>query len=76
MMIGMFIQTLYFIVDLYFVSKLGSTALARLSLAANLTFNQSMMLFTVLGIIVCIISYISAKFHLNLISQNPETIII
>jgi Na+-driven multidrug efflux pump len=108
MIIGMFIQTLYFIVDLYFVSKLGSAALVGLSLTANiiflilalsqilnvsiaalisnagdatdqqdanLTFNQSMMLSTVLGIIVYIVSYISAKFHLNLILQDPETII-
>ena len=107
MMIGMFIQTLYFIVDLYFVGKLGSAALAGLSLAgnamflifaltqilnvstaalishavgakdqqdANLTFNQSMMLSTVVGIVVCIIGYLSAEVYLNLISQDPETI--
>lgn len=88
MMIGMFIQTLYFIVDLYFVGKLGSAALAGLSLAgnamflifaltqilnvstaalishavgakdqadANITFNQSMMISTLIGIVVCII---------------------
>ena len=107
MMIGMLIQTLYFIVDLYFVGKLGSAALAGLSLAgnamflifaltqilnvstaalishavgaknqqdANLTFNQSMMLSTVLGVIICIIGYIGAEFYLNLISQDPETV--
>ena len=38
MMIGMFIQTLYFLVDLYFVGKLGASALAGLSLAANAMF--------------------------------------
>jgi putative MATE family efflux protein len=38
MMIGMLIQTLYFIVDLYFVGKLGSAALAGLSLAGNAMF--------------------------------------
>ena len=38
MMIGMFIQTLYFIVDLYFVGKLGAAALAGLSLAGNAMF--------------------------------------
>jgi putative MATE family efflux protein len=107
MMVGMLIQTLYFIVDLYFVGKLGSAALAGLSLAgnamflifaltqilnvstaalishavgakdqqdANLTFNQSMMLSTVVGVIVCIIGYIGAEFYLNLISQDAETV--
>ncbi|PKH88609.1 MATE family efflux transporter [Colwellia sp. Bg11-28] len=107
MMIGMLIQTLYFIVDLYFVGKLGSAALAGLSLAgnamflifaltqilnvstaalishavgakdqqdANLTFNQSMMLSTVVGIIVCIIGYFGAQDYLNLISQDSETV--
>lgn len=38
MMIGMFVQTLYFLVDLYFVGKLGATALAGLSLAGNAMF--------------------------------------
>ncbi len=38
MMIGMLIQTLYFIVDLYFVGKLGPAALAGLSLAGNAMF--------------------------------------
>lgn len=107
MMIGMFIQTLYFIVDLYFVGKLGSAALAGLSLAgnamflifaltqilnvstaaliaqavgsknrqeANKTFNQSMMLSTVTGIVVCIIGYLGANTYLNLISQDAETV--
>lgn len=108
MMIGMFIQTLYFIVDLYFVGQLGSAALAGLSLAgnamflifaltqilnvstaalishavgaknqadANITFNQSMMMSTVLGTIVCIIGYLGADTYLNVISQDPETVI-
>ena len=107
MMIGMFIQTLYFIVDLYFVGKLGAAALAGLSLAgnamflifaltqilnvstaalishavgakdqtdANLTFNQSMMLSTVTGMVVCIIGYLGAELYLNLISQDLETV--
>tara|TARA_B110000467_G_C18281011_1_gene458582 strand:+ start:26 stop:1387 length:1362 start_codon:yes stop_codon:yes gene_type:complete len=107
MMIGMFIQTLYFIVDLYFVGKLGSEALAGLSLAgsamffifaltqilnvstaaliahaagarnqqeANNTFNQSMMLATVTGIVVSIIGYLGAETYLNLISQDLKTI--
>jgi len=108
MMIGMFIQTLYFIVDLYFVGKLGSAALAGLSLAgnamflifaltqilnvstaalishavgakeqqdANLTFNQSMMVSTITGLVVCIIGYLGAEAYLKLISQDPETVV-
>lgn len=107
MMIGMLIQTLYFIVDLYFVGKLGPAALAGLSLAgnamflvfaltqilnvstaaliahavgeknqadANITFNQSMMMSTILGTIVCIIGYLGADTYLNFISQDPETV--
>jgi putative MATE family efflux protein len=107
MMIGMFIQTLYFIVDLYFVGKLGAAALAGLSLAgnamflifaltqilnvstaalishavgakdkndANLTFNQSMMISTVMGLVVCIIGYLGAENYLNLISQDKATV--
>ena len=107
MMIGMLIQTLYFIVDLYFVGKLGPAALAGLSLAgnamflifaltqilnvstaalishavgaknkidANITFNQSMMVSTVVGVIVCIVGYFGAEIYLNLISQDVETV--
>jgi len=107
MMIGMLIQTLYFIVDLYFVGKLGAAALAGLSLAgnamflifaltqilnvstaalishavgaknqhdANVTFNQSMMISTVTGVVVCIVGYLGAETYLNLISQDPDTI--
>ncbi|MBU2869473.1 MATE family efflux transporter [Colwellia sp. E2M01] len=107
MMIGMFIQTLYFLVDLYFVGQLGPAALAGLSLAgnmmffifaltqilnvstaalisqavgakdntdANLTFNQSMMISTVLGSMVCLLGYFEAESYLNLISQDAETI--
>jgi Na+-driven multidrug efflux pump len=33
--VGMLVQTLYFLVDLYFVSRLGSDALAGVSLAGN-----------------------------------------
>lgn len=36
--IGMFVQTLYFLVDLYFVSQLGDAALAGVSAAGNATF--------------------------------------
>lgn len=107
MMIGMLIQTLYFIVDLYFVGKLGPAALAGLSLAgnamflifaltqilnvstaalishavgakdkidANITFNQSMMASTVVGVIVCIVGYFGAEVYLNLISQDIDTV--
>lgn len=38
MMVGMFIQTLYFMVDLYFVGRIGPTAIAGLSLAGNAMF--------------------------------------
>lgn len=107
MMIGMFVQTLYFLVDLYFVGKLGSTALAGLSLAgnamflifaltqiinvgtatlishavgakeknnANNIFNQSMMLSSVIGIVICIVGYLGAENYLNIISQDPGTV--
>ena len=107
MMIGMFVQTLYFLVDLYFVGQLGASALAGLSLAgnamflifaltqiinigtatlishavgaknqqdANNTFNQSMMLSTVMGLLVCIIGYLGAEDYLNIVSQDAETV--
>src|SRR5450755_1238807 len=35
---GMLLQTLYYIVDLYFVSRLGDTAIAGVSAAGNVTF--------------------------------------
>jgi putative MATE family efflux protein len=35
MMVGMLVQTLYFLVDLYFVSRIGADALAGVSLAGN-----------------------------------------
>jgi len=35
---GMLLQTLYYIVDLYFVSRLGDTAIAGVSAAGNLAF--------------------------------------
>tara|TARA_R110000737_G_scaffold35558_1_gene54612 strand:+ start:1027 stop:2397 length:1371 start_codon:yes stop_codon:yes gene_type:complete len=107
MMIGMLVQTLYFLVDLYFVGKLGATALAGLSLAgnamflifaltqiinigtvtlishavgakeqdsANNTFNQSMMLSSVAGVVVCIMGYLGAESYLNTVSQDPATV--
>ncbi|KGJ90527.1 MATE family efflux transporter [Thalassotalea sp. ND16A] len=107
MMVGMFVQTLYFLVDLYFVGKLGGTALAGLSLAgnamflifaltqilnvgtatlishavgrkdqddANLTFNQSMMISTIVGVIVCVIGYLNAERYLSVVSQDSATI--
>lgn len=107
MMIGMFVQTLYFLVDLYFVGKLGATALAGLSLAgnamflifaltqiinigtatlishavgakdqlnANNIFNQSMMISSVIGVVVCVIGYLGAQRYLNTVSQDVETV--
>ncbi|MBU2427741.1 MAG: MATE family efflux transporter [Gammaproteobacteria bacterium] len=38
MMIGMFVQSLYLFVDLYFVSSLGAEAIAAVSAAGNLMF--------------------------------------
>ncbi len=107
MMFGMFVQTLYFLVDLYFVGKLGATALAGLSLAgnamflifaltqiinvgtatlishavgekeqdkANNIFNQSMMISSVIGIVVCVIGYLGAENYLNIVSQDSGTV--
>ncbi len=36
--VGMFVQTLYYLVDLYFVGNLGEVALAGVSAAGNMTF--------------------------------------
>src|ERR1043165_1579663 len=36
--LGMIFQTLYFLVDLYFVAQLGDTAIAGVSAAGNATF--------------------------------------
>lgn len=38
MAVGMFVQTLYYLVDLYFVGRLGDAALAGVSTAANVMF--------------------------------------
>jgi putative MATE family efflux protein len=38
MLVSMFFQTLYFLVDLYFVGRLGKAAVAAVSLSGNLTF--------------------------------------
>ena len=38
MLVGMVFQTLYFLVDLYFVGRLGKSAVAAVSLAGNLMF--------------------------------------
>ena len=49
MMIGMVFQTLYFLVDLYFVGRLGDAALAGVSAAGNVNFIV-MALTQVLGV--------------------------
>jgi len=36
--VGMLFQTLYFLVDLYFVAHIGGAAIAGVSAAGNLTF--------------------------------------
>lgn len=38
MAIGMVVQTMYYLVDLYFVARLGDTAIAGVSAAGNATF--------------------------------------
>jgi putative MATE family efflux protein len=38
MLVSMFFQTLYFLVDLYFVGRLGKAAVAAVSLSANISF--------------------------------------
>ena len=38
MLVGMVFQTLYFLVDLYFVGRLGKSAVAAVSLSGNLMF--------------------------------------
>jgi len=47
--LGMLFQTLYFLVDLYFVAKLGDSAIAGVGAAGNLTF-LVMALTQVLGV--------------------------
>lgn len=107
MMLGMFVQTLYFLVDLYFVGSLGASALAGLSLAgnamffifaltqvlnvgtatlishavgekdqtkANAVFNQSLMVASVVGILVCLLGYLEAESYLAMVSSDPNTI--
>lgn len=49
MAIGMLVQTLYFLVDLYFVGRLGDIALAGVSAAGNTMF-MIMALTQILGV--------------------------
>lgn len=66
MMIGMFVQSLYFFVDLYFVSDLGAEAIAAVSAAGNL-----MLLIMALtqmlnvGCVALIARYTGAREHQN-----------
>ena len=56
-MIGMLVQTLYFLVDLYFVARIGDTALAGVGAAGNFTF-AVMALTQMLGVgTVAVISH-------------------
>lgn len=48
-MVGMLFQTLYFLIDLYFVARIGSAAVAGVGAAGNLTF-VIMALTQVLGV--------------------------
>jgi putative MATE family efflux protein len=66
MMIGMFVQSLYFFVDLYFVADLGAEAIAAVSAAGNL-----MLLIMALtqmlnvGCVALIARYTGAREHQN-----------
>jgi len=61
MAVGMLVQTLYYLVDLYFVSRLGDVALAGVSAAANV-FLIVMALTQVLGVAtVALISHAAGR---------------
>jgi putative MATE family efflux protein len=64
MMIGMFVQSLYLFVDLYFVADLGAAAIAGVSAATNLT--MLIMALTQMlnvGCVALIARYTGAKEH-------------
>jgi len=66
MMIGMFVQSLYLFVDLYFVADLGAEAIAAVSAASNLT--MLIMALTQMlnvGCVALIARYTGAREHQN-----------
>lgn len=105
--VGMLAQTMYFLVDLYFVGKLGSNALAGVSAAgnlnffilattqavsigsisiisvafgkkdipsANMAFNQTLILSTLLFLLTLFFGYILAPSYLSVVSSDKMTI--
>ncbi len=107
MAIGMLVQTLYFLVDLYFVGRLGEVALAGVSAAgntmfmimaltqilgvgtvalishaagrkdqadANLIFNQSLLLATVLGVATLVFGYAWSEYYMGTIAADRDTV--
>jgi putative MATE family efflux protein len=105
--LGMLFQTLYLLVDLYFVSGLGDTAIAGVSSAAtagmvimaltqmlgvgtvtlishavgrkdqpaaNLVFNQSVLLSAVCGVLVCAAGFLLSEPYLRLIAADPAVV--
>ncbi len=54
MAVGMLVQTLYFLVDLYFVGRLGDVALAGVSAAGNTMF-MIIALTQILGVAVALL---------------------
>ncbi|MFL6578418.1 MAG: MATE family efflux transporter, partial [Povalibacter sp.] len=106
--LGMIFQTLYYLVDLYFVARLGDAAIAGVGAAgnammivialtqvlgvgtvalisqavgrkdqpaANLIFNQSLVLSAVCGGIVLIGGYAVTRFYMHSIAANEATVI-
>jgi putative MATE family efflux protein len=66
MMVGMFVQSLYLFVDLYFVADLGAEAIAAVSAASNLT--MLIMALTQMlnvGCVALIARYTGAREHQN-----------
>jgi putative MATE family efflux protein len=64
MMVGMFVQSLYLFVDLYFVADLGAAAIAGVSAAANLTLLiMALTQMLNVGCVALIARYTGAKQH-------------
>ena len=64
MMVGMFVQSLYLFVDLYFISALGAAAIAGVSAAANLTLLiMALTQMLNVGCVALIARYTGAKQH-------------
>lgn len=104
---GILLQTMYYLVDLYFIGELGEAAIAGVSAAgnatflviaitqilsvgavalisqavgrkerdyANLVFNQSLLVATIMAIVTLIAGYLWAELYMKTISKDPHTI--